>query len=124
MGPVVGTLWFAERNSEEPPPPPRPLTNGELNTVGYVVSRYGKLSGLDLQHLTHAKDPRLLADRTRSKGDSVRIELDWIGHYFRDVANVREEDEISFSRERIAEITDKPHARTTAGRRRDGRVGG
>jgi uncharacterized phage-associated protein len=107
MGPVVGTLWFAERNTEEPPPspPPQPLTNGELNTVGYVVSRYGNLSGLDLQHLTHAEDPWLLADRTRSKGDSVRIELDWMRQYFRDVASVREEDEISFGRERIAEVT-------------------
>ncbi|BAL92817.1 hypothetical protein AMIS_75970 [Actinoplanes missouriensis 431] len=31
------------------------------------------LTGLDLQHLTHAEDPWLLADRERPRGGSARI---------------------------------------------------
>jgi uncharacterized phage-associated protein len=101
MGPVVGTLWYAEKNDEELPAP-RPLTNGQLNTVGYVISRYGRLSGIDLQHLTHAEDPWRMADENRPQGSRIRIEPAWMRDYFRFKANADDEDAARFSRDQIA----------------------
>lgn len=56
MGPVVAQLWYREKNREEPPPP-TPLDEGQLNSMGYVVSRYGALTGKDLELLTHSEAP-------------------------------------------------------------------
>jgi len=66
MGPVVGTLWFAQSNRAMAPQP-SPLNEAQLNTVGYVVSRYGALSGRDLENLTHHESPWQLADTNRSQ---------------------------------------------------------
>src|SRR3954447_10269614 len=69
MGPVVGSLWFAERQGLTPPEPPSvQLGEAELNTVGYVLSRYGRLSGRDLEVLSHGEDPWLQPDRHRRPG--------------------------------------------------------
>jgi uncharacterized phage-associated protein len=81
MGPVVGTLWKHEKDGS-PSRAGADLTEAELNTIGYVVSRYGRLTGLDLEHLTHSETPWQLADRGRRPGESARIELDWIREYF------------------------------------------
>jgi len=102
MGPVVGTLWKQEKDGEPAPAPARPgagvgaaaLSEAELNTVGYVVSRYGGLTGLDLEHLTHSEVPWRLADRGRRPGESARIELDWIREYFAAGASADDEDEV------------------------------
>jgi uncharacterized phage-associated protein len=73
-GPVVegfdGVDWDA---------PVGDLENGPLNSVGYVVSRYGRLSILDLQHLTMAESPWRNACQTRER----RIELADMIAYFR-----------------------------------------
>src|SRR3954454_3562950 len=54
MGPGGGSLGVAERQALTPPePPPAQLGEAELNTVGYVLSRYGRLSGRDLEVLSH-----------------------------------------------------------------------
>ena len=82
MGPVVGTLWFQEKRRQTSPPPSR-LNESELNTVGYVLSRYGALSGTDLEHLTHSETPWQLANATRVPGGRARIERDWMRDYFR-----------------------------------------
>lgn len=82
MGPVVGRLWRQEHEGL-PPGEPMRLNEQQLNTVGYVVSRYGQLSGLDLQHLTHSETPWIRANEARSPGDSSRIEREWIEDYFR-----------------------------------------
>jgi uncharacterized phage-associated protein len=82
MGPVVGSLWKAEQDGG--PGPGRPLDERALNTVGYVVSRYGKLSGRDLEILTHNEAPWLKADETREPHGSVRIEQEWLVSWFRD----------------------------------------
>lgn len=82
MGPVVGRLWYAEDN-QLPAPPPSPVGEAELNTVGYVVSRYGGLTGNDLERLTHTETPWQRADEGRRPGTSTRIERDWIEAYFR-----------------------------------------
>jgi len=72
MGPVVGTLWRAEREGEGDRET-QALSEAQLNTVGYVVSRYGALTGGDLERLTHAEEPWQEADRARTPGTSVRI---------------------------------------------------
>ncbi len=83
MGPVVGSLWFAEKQGLAPPDVPLPpLGEAELNTVGYVLSRYGRLSGRDLEVLSHAEDPWQRADRSRRPGASARIEPEWMRAFF------------------------------------------
>ncbi len=89
-GPVVGALWREERYGHEDLPPdeepqPRALTNAELNTVGYVVSRYGALSGKDLENLSHSEAPWQTANALREPGGRVTIRTEWIRDYF--VAN-------------------------------------
>lgn len=81
VGPVVGQLWHAE-DQPTAAQTRAPLGEAELNTVGYVVSRYGSLSGRDLMHLTHSESPWRLADRHRTPGESARIELAWIRQEF------------------------------------------
>ncbi|MFB6392702.1 Panacea domain-containing protein [Polymorphospora lycopeni] len=85
MGPVVGTLWYEEKNGA-----PQgdvnligtPLGEAELNTVGYVVSRYGSLTGKDLENLTHTETPWQTANRFRQPGGRVTIQREWIREYF------------------------------------------
>lgn len=54
-----------------------------LNTIGYVLSRYGALTGQDLENLTHSEAPWQLADSGRRPGESAGIKLEWIKKYFR-----------------------------------------
>lgn len=83
MGPVVGSLWFAEKQGlTSVDGPPQALGEAELNTVGYVLSRYGRLSGRDLEVLSHAEEPWQRADHSRRPGASARIEPEWMRAYF------------------------------------------
>lgn len=82
MGPVIANLWKAEKDGS-PAPAPAELDNGQMNTIAYVVSRYGRLTAGDLENLTHAEDPWRRADARRPPGQSVRIELDVIREFFR-----------------------------------------
>lgn len=81
MGPVVGALWHAEKQGDTARVL-RELNEAQLNTVGYVVSRYGALTGQDLENLTHSEEPWRLADRERRPGESARIRTEWIKQYF------------------------------------------
>lgn len=81
MGPVVGGLWRRERDGE-PSPASAGLGERELNTVGYVVSRYGGLTGRDLERLTHAESPWLQADQDRALHGSVAIPQDSMLAFF------------------------------------------
>ena len=83
MGPVVGTLWYQENQDDAPPAATAELGEAELNTIGYVVSRYGALSGTDLEHLTHSEPPWQLANATRALRGSARIKGEWMRDYFR-----------------------------------------
>src|SRR5437773_7443863 len=56
MGPVVVTVWKDEQHGDVPPDRAR-LSEAQLNTVGYVVSRYGALTGRELEILTHGETP-------------------------------------------------------------------
>lgn len=90
MGPVVGTLWHEERTGETRPS--TPLSEGQLNTVGYVVSRYGRLTGRDLEALTHSESPWQRANERRLPQASSRIELSWMREHFR-MTGAPDEDE-------------------------------
>ena len=101
MGPVVPELWHAEKYTtpRRIPAPPSGLGNKELNTVGYVLSRYGNLTGKDLENLTHAEDPWRDADRHREPGRGVCIEHDALIRYFQ-----ADHDENSLGSQAIAEL--------------------
>jgi uncharacterized phage-associated protein len=83
MGPVVGSLWYTEKD-RGPSSPTTELTESQLNTVGYVLSRYGKLTGQDLERLAHAEMPWRRANQSRLPHQSSRIEQDWLLDQFRD----------------------------------------
>jgi hypothetical protein len=101
MGPVVGSLWFAEKQGVvDADDAFTPLGEAELNTVGYVVSRYGRLSGRDLEVLSHAEDPWRRADRSRRPGGSARIEPEWMRAFF---AAADDDDEVPLDGEVLSE---------------------
>lgn len=102
-GPVVVALWDAERDASAAPPS-RQLADGQRNVLDYVVSRYGKLSGTDLMHLTRAEDPWLLANQNRPAGGSVRIRNEWMQDYFRSDA-VHDDGEVRFTNQKVAALT-------------------
>jgi uncharacterized phage-associated protein len=81
MGPVVGELWYAEKQSG-PQTAPADLAEDALNTVGFVLSRYGDLSGSDLERLTHSEAPWLSADEQRAPKGSQRIEFESLETFF------------------------------------------
>jgi hypothetical protein len=76
----------------EPRPVPHDLGEAELNTIGYVASQYGRLTGSQLERLTHTEQPWQAADARRKVGDSDRVELEWIGRHFRAEAAASEDD--------------------------------
>lgn len=87
MGPVVEKLWQEEAHGLTPAPHEparRPLSEAELNTIGYVISRYGSMTGSDLQRLSHQERPWQQADvvRRRSGRKSATIERAWLIDYF------------------------------------------
>lgn len=82
MGPVVGQLWKAEKEGAAPAAETNRLGEAELNTIGYVLSRYGRLTAQDLEHLTHGEQPWLRADVGRPPGGSAKIRPEWMRDYF------------------------------------------
>jgi hypothetical protein len=54
-----------------------------LNTVGYVLSRDGALTGRDLEVMTHGEPPWKLADAARRQRDRAAIRPEWMLEYFR-----------------------------------------
>lgn len=82
MGPVVERLWRDERYGLERPPTSE-LDEASLNTLGYVLSRYGALTGRDLEVMTHGEPPWLLANAARRPRDRTLIRPEWMVEYFR-----------------------------------------
>jgi len=78
---VVGALWKAEQHGESPRTGSG-MGEAELNTIGYVISRYGELTGRELEILTHGEDPWRRADADRPAGSSARIDPAWIREHF------------------------------------------
>lgn len=94
MGPVVGALWYAEKQGDVPRVH-REMNEAQMNTVGYVLSRYGALTGQDLENLTHSEEPWQLANSGRVPGESARIKHEWIKQYFKASASSdAEEDDV------------------------------
>jgi len=83
MGPVVGTLWKDEKEGRTAAGEPAGLGEAALNTIGYVVSRYGGLSGREVEQLTHGEAPWQQADRQRPPGGRATIRTEWIREHFR-----------------------------------------
>lgn len=81
MGPVVTRVWFRETNHAQLPQP-HDLTEAQLNTIGYVISRYGANTGADLSTLTHNQKPWQRANQQRRPGQSAKIETEWIRDFF------------------------------------------
>jgi len=80
-GPVVADLWRSEKHGQ-PLGDGAPLTNTELNTIGYVVSRYGHMTGGDLEALTHNEAPWRDADHRRRHGGRQLMPIEEIAAYF------------------------------------------
>lgn len=94
MGPVVASLWKQE-SSGVMPTSGAPLNEAQLNTVGYVLSRYGALTGTDLAHLTHSETPWQRANAHRPPGGTSRIREEWIKEYFETAGAPDEDDEVT-----------------------------
>ena len=80
-GPVIDASWDCGRHRHDDWAP-REFGEAGLGPVGYVMSRYGALSVLDLEHLTRAEPPWQLADAGRIPGGRARIEHAWMRDYF------------------------------------------
>jgi len=80
-GPVVGTLWWEEKERGIVGST-RQLGEAELNTIGYVISRYGSLTARDLVNLTHSQEPWKSANAIRRQGERVTIRPEQIKYYF------------------------------------------
>jgi uncharacterized phage-associated protein len=102
MGPVVGQLWHQEKETGRSEVRDE-LTEAQLNTIGYVVSRYGALTGLDLENLTHSETPWLQADDRRRPHESVRIEPEWLISYFRTNGAADGEDDVPLDSDAVAQ---------------------
>jgi uncharacterized phage-associated protein len=107
VGPVVGTLWREEKDGTPPEEVElrgAQLGEAELNTIGYVVSRYGTLTGKDLENLTHSETPWQTANRIRQPGGRATIRREWIQDYFPTDGNpAAGEEEIPLDSEAVAE---------------------
>lgn len=103
MGPVVGTLWYAEKTGKPLDGQAR-LGEAELNTIGYVMSRYGALTGNDLEHLTHSEEPWQRANRDRGAKGSVSIQMESMRDYFRTAGIVDDEEEVPLDSEAVSEF--------------------
>jgi uncharacterized phage-associated protein len=121
MGPVVPAVWKDEQIDDpwlaETVPPK--LGEAELNTVGYVLSRYGNLSGTDLINLTHSEEPWQIANRHRRPGEGVRMDLDDIVEYFTKRANEEDEDGIVLDSDEVRKLLDGAEERRKTPLRED-----
>jgi uncharacterized phage-associated protein len=83
MGPVVGAFWHEEQTPDDARDAAA-LDEAGLSTVGYVVSRYGRLTGRDLEVLSRGELPWQDADRRRKLAGerSARISPATMVEYF------------------------------------------
>jgi uncharacterized phage-associated protein len=73
-GPVIADLWRDEKHGR-PCPAERPLDESALGTLHFVLSRYGRLSGRELIHLTHGEDPWIEVSERFDAGDWFNQEI-------------------------------------------------
>jgi uncharacterized phage-associated protein len=77
-GPVVADVWGDEKHGRHKPEP-KALSPAALNTVSYVVGRYGRSTGKDLIRQTHAEDPWREASERVEPGEWDNAELTTAG---------------------------------------------
>jgi uncharacterized phage-associated protein len=98
MGPVVTSVWHADKDQPSTPGErwPEPAER-VLNTIGYVISRYGEMSGTELMHLTHSETPWIRANAHRlPMRRSSKIKTEWIRDYHVDANVAEQEDQPQF----------------------------
>lgn len=102
-GPVVAQVWLSERH-DDPPEFLGDLDNGQLNTIGYVVSRYGTNTGRDLETLTHNEGPWRDAYRRKFGGrDRHNIANEALRTFFLEVISAEAgEDDIRIAPDVVA----------------------
>lgn len=113
MGPVVGEVWYAEKNGWAPDDLPD-LDEAALNSIGYVMSRYGALSGSDLERLTHHESPWARADEDREAGASVPIPLAEIEAFFRSASAADDDEAPALGADAVAALVEGAHDRRGA----------
>jgi uncharacterized phage-associated protein len=120
MGPVVGELWFTEKEQGEAQVT-QELSESQLNTVGYVLSRYGALSGKDLENLTHNESPWRNADQVRRQRRARRsaITIEDLKDYFRNEPSDDADNELALDRDEVAAWLSDAESRRTNNPRRD-----
>jgi uncharacterized phage-associated protein len=69
LGPVIGQHWHAEREGTGSDGSSASLDEAQLNTVGYVVSRYGGMTASDL---INSRMRRILGSRPMRPADRAR----------------------------------------------------
>jgi uncharacterized phage-associated protein len=108
-------LYATERGitlDDAPVEPGEPVSSeGQLNTIGYVIDRYGALTHSDLRTLVQASTPWQLAMKSTS---SPRIEWAWLRDWFRRPDETDDPDDERPNRAESAEV----EAYLAAGRRR------
>jgi uncharacterized phage-associated protein len=101
MGPVVKQLWQDE-DRKEPAPEPHELTEAELNSIGYTISQFGRLSGVQLERLSHTERPWIDGWASAQAGGGDKIPNEAIAAFFRaqrDREDAEEEAETGVPRE-------------------------
>ncbi|MER7505608.1 type II toxin-antitoxin system antitoxin SocA domain-containing protein [Nonomuraea pusilla] len=106
-GPVVDALWD---DAGDPLGTSAELGEAELNTVGYVLSRYGQLSVEELEDRIHAGEPWQRA-AGRAQGSSTRIGAETMRQFF--AAQTAKEDDLGL------DPAEMKHMLQAAARRRD-----
>jgi uncharacterized phage-associated protein len=110
MGPVVGTFRYEDQAGVKPQGEVS-LNEAQLNTIGYVVSRYGKMTGRELAIMTHGEMPWNRANEGRPEHGTAPIKLEWIREYFKDAQAADRLDEMPFDPAQVSEIMAAAEAR-------------
>jgi uncharacterized phage-associated protein len=115
MGPVVSSFRYEDSVGLKPRGEVR-MSEAQLNTIEYVVSRYGKMTGRELAIMTHGETPWIRANDGRPEHGSTPIKQDWIKEYFKSANTADREDETPFDPAQVAELMAQAKARADARR--------
>jgi uncharacterized phage-associated protein len=113
MGPVVSSFRYEDSVGLKPRGEVR-MSEAQLNTIEYVVSRYGKMTGRELAIMTHGETPWIRANDGRPEHGSTPIKQDWIKEYFKSANTADREDETPFDPAQVAELMAQAKARADA----------
>jgi hypothetical protein len=80
--PIHATDRGPEVAGLDPAPDTAGMDNRELNTVGWVLSRYGNLPLRDLGTLIRAQSPYQLAEAGRLPGQAATVDVDVMRRHF------------------------------------------